>query len=112
MEGVDVLVVGGGSAGLSVSHELTGLGIEHVVLERGKVGQTWRDRWGSFCLVTPNWSVRLPGGAYAGDDPDGFIPLRPSPRCPRRRPASTRTRSRPVTAVATTWTCGRCEPGG
>ena len=74
MESVEVLVVGGGSAGLSVSHELTGLGIDHVVLERGRVGQTWRDRWDSFCLVTPNWSVRLPGGIYAGDDPDGFMP--------------------------------------
>ena len=74
MESVDVLVVGGGSAGLSVSHELAGLGIGHVVLERGRIGQTWRDRWDSFCLVTPNWSVRLPGGTYAGDDPDGFMP--------------------------------------
>ncbi len=74
MESVDVLVVGGGSAGLSVSHELAGLGIDHVVLERGRVGQTWRDRWDSFCLVTPNWSVRLPGGTYSGDDPDGFMP--------------------------------------
>jgi putative flavoprotein involved in K+ transport len=74
MESIDVLVVGGGSAGLSVSHELAGLGIDHVVLERGRIGQTWRDRWDSFCLVTPNWSVRLPGGAYAGDDPDGFMP--------------------------------------
>ncbi len=74
MERVDVLVVGGGSAGLAVSHELAGLGIGHVVLERGRIGQTWRDRWDSFCLVTPNWSVRLPGGEYAGDDPDGFMP--------------------------------------
>jgi Pyridine nucleotide-disulphide oxidoreductase len=74
MERVDVLVVGGGSAGLSVGHELTSLGVEHVVLERGRIGQTWRDRWDSFCLVTPNWSVQLPGGAYAGDDPDGFLP--------------------------------------
>ena len=74
MEHVDVLVVGGGSAGLSISHELASLGIDHVVLERGRIGQTWRDRWESFCLVTPNWSVRLPGGAYAGDDPDGFMP--------------------------------------
>jgi putative flavoprotein involved in K+ transport len=74
MESVDVLVVGGGSAGLSVSHELASLGIAHVVLERRRIGQTWRDRWDSFCLVTPNWSVRLPGGAYAGDDPDGFMP--------------------------------------
>jgi putative flavoprotein involved in K+ transport len=74
MDSVHVLVVGGGSAGLAVSHELTGLGIGHVVLERGRIGQTWRDRWDSFCLVTPNWSVRLPGGAYAGDDPDGYMP--------------------------------------
>ena len=67
-------VVGGGQAGLAVSHELTALGVEHVVLERRRVGQTWRDRWDSFCLVTPNWSVQLPGGAYDGDDPDGFMP--------------------------------------
>lgn len=74
MERVDVLVVGGGSAGLSTSHELSGRGIDHVVLERGRVGQGWRDRWDSFCLVTPNWTMRLPGGEYAGDDPDGFMP--------------------------------------
>jgi Pyridine nucleotide-disulphide oxidoreductase len=44
------------------------------VLERGRVGQTWRDRWDSFCLVTPNWTVQLPGYAYDGADPDGFMP--------------------------------------
>jgi putative flavoprotein involved in K+ transport len=44
------------------------------VLERGRVGQTWRDLWNSFCLVTPNWSVRLPAHPYDGDDPDGFMP--------------------------------------
>ena len=73
-ERIEVVVVGGGQAGLAVSHQLTALGVEHLVLERGRVGQTWRDRWDSFCLVTPNWSVQLPGGAYAGDDPDGFMP--------------------------------------
>jgi putative flavoprotein involved in K+ transport len=72
-ERVDVAVVGGGQAGLAVSHELTALGVEHLVLERGQVGQTWRDRWDSFCLVTPNWSVQLPGGSYVGDDPDGYM---------------------------------------
>ncbi|MEO8476242.1 MAG: NAD(P)-binding domain-containing protein [Actinomycetota bacterium] len=74
MERVDVAVVGGGQAGLATSHELAARGVDHVVLERGRVGQTWRDRWDSFCLVTPNWSLRLPGGAYAGDDPDGYLP--------------------------------------
>ncbi len=73
MERVDVAVVGAGQAGLSTSHELTRLGVEHVVLERGRVAQTWRDRWDSFCLVTPNWSILLPGGHYDGRDPDGYL---------------------------------------
>src|ERR1700716_1029370 len=71
---VDVVIVGAGQAGLSLSHELTQAGVEHVVLERGRVGQSWRGRWDSFCLVLPNWSVRLPGGQPAGDDPDAFMP--------------------------------------
>lgn len=70
----DVVVIGGGQAGLAASHELTAAGIGHVVLERGRAGQSWRDRWDSFCLVTPNWTIALPGGAYEGDDPDGFLP--------------------------------------
>jgi putative flavoprotein involved in K+ transport len=71
---VTVVVVGAGQAGLAVSRELAVAGVEHTVLERGRVGQTWRGRWDSFCLVTPNWSVRLPGQPYDGDDPDGFMP--------------------------------------
>jgi putative flavoprotein involved in K+ transport len=74
MSRTEVVVVGAGQAGLAVSHELSGAGVEHVVLERGRVGQTWRGRWDSFCLVTPNWSVRLPGHPYDGDDPDGYMP--------------------------------------
>ena len=74
MEGIGAAVVGAGQAGLAISHHLTRLGIEHAVLERGRVAQTWRDRWESFCLVTPNWSVQLPGYAYDGTDPDGFMP--------------------------------------
>ncbi len=69
----DVVIVGAGQAGLSVSHELAVAGIEHVVLERGRVGEAWRGRWDSFCLVIPNWTVQLPGGRYRGDDPDGFM---------------------------------------
>lgn len=74
MERVDVAVVGGGPAGLAASHELTRVGVEHLVLERGRVAQTWRGRWDSFCLVTPNWTVQLPGYHYDGADPDGFMP--------------------------------------
>lgn len=67
------IVIGAGPAGLAVSYELQRVGMDHVVLERGRVGQSWRDRWDSFCLVTPNWYLQLPGGAYAGEDPDGFM---------------------------------------
>jgi len=70
---IDVVVVGAGQAGLSVSYELTAAGVEHVVLERGLVGQTWRGRWDSFSLVTPNATIGLPGGTYRGDDPSGFL---------------------------------------
>ena len=70
---VDVVIVGAGQAGLSLSHELAAAGVEHIVLERGRVGETWRGRWDSFCLVIPNWTVQLPGGRYRGDDPDGFM---------------------------------------
>ena len=71
---IDVVVVGAGQAGLAVSRELAQAGIAHVVLERGQVGQTWRGRWESFCLVTPNWFLQLPGQPYDGGDPDGFMP--------------------------------------
>lgn len=70
------MVVGGGQAGLSTSWHLTGRGVEHVVLERGRVGQTWRaERWDSFVLNTPNWAQQLPGFAYDGPAPDAFAPL-------------------------------------
>jgi putative flavoprotein involved in K+ transport len=71
---VDVVIVGAGQAGLATSHELTEAGVEHVLLEQDTVASAWRRRWDSFCLVTPNATIRLPGGEYAGDDPDGFLP--------------------------------------
>ncbi|HEX6843927.1 MAG TPA: NAD(P)-binding domain-containing protein [Actinomycetota bacterium] len=74
MERVRVAVVGGGQAGLATSAELARAGLEHVVLERQRVGQSWRDRWDSFCLVTPNWTMHLPDHPYDGDDPDGYVP--------------------------------------
>src|SRR6266567_4065057 len=72
----DVVVVGAGQAGLATSYYLTQAGMDHVVLEAGRVAETWRSRrWDSFCLVTPNWSVQLPGAPYAGREPDGYMPL-------------------------------------
>lgn len=52
---IDSVVVGGGQAGLSVSWHLKRAGREHLVLDRGRIGDTWRGRWDSFRLVTPNW---------------------------------------------------------
>jgi putative flavoprotein involved in K+ transport len=70
----DVLVIGAGQAGLAMSHCLSELDIEHVVLDRGRIGQRWRhDGWDSLRLLTPNWMTRLPGYQYRGDDPDGFM---------------------------------------
>lgn len=66
-------MIGGGQAGLAVSHELLAAGVEHVVLERAAVAQAWRQRWDSFTLVTPNWTLDLPGRPYAGDDPEGHV---------------------------------------
>jgi putative flavoprotein involved in K+ transport len=70
----DVVVVGGGQAGLSMSYCLKQLGVDHVVLEKHRIAHEWRERrWDSFCLVTPNWQCRLPGFPYAGPDPNGFM---------------------------------------
>src|SRR5579872_5573181 len=57
-----------------MSHCLSERSIDHVVLERGEVANSWRrERWDSLRLLTPNWQCRLPGHAYGGDDPDGFM---------------------------------------
>src|SRR5690606_9585677 len=71
---VDVVVIGAGHSGLAVSHELTARSIAHVVLERGGVANSWcRERWDSLRLLTPNWLSRLPGYAWSGADPDGYM---------------------------------------
>jgi putative flavoprotein involved in K+ transport len=68
------VVLGGGQSGLAMSHCLSARSIDHVVLERNEVANSWRrDRWDSLRLLTPNWQCRLPGHAYDGDDPDGFM---------------------------------------
>ena len=70
---ITAVVIGGGQAGLATSFELSRRGIDHVVLERGQVGNSWRtERWDSLRLLTPNWLSRLPGYEYAGEfDPKG-----------------------------------------
>jgi len=67
------VIIGAGHAGLAMSRCLSERGIDHVVLERGEVANSWkRERWDSLRLLTPNWQSRLPGYAYQGDDPDGY----------------------------------------
>jgi putative flavoprotein involved in K+ transport len=76
MTRIPTVVIGAGHAGLAVSKLLTEQRIEHVVLERGEIANTWRtERWDSLRLLTPNWQTRLPGLAYDGDDPDGFMTM-------------------------------------
>jgi len=56
---------------------LTKHSIDHVVLERGELANSWRtERWDSLRLLTPNWQSRLPGYGYEGNDPDGFRTMR------------------------------------
>ena len=72
---VETIVVGGGQAGLAASYYLSQAGRPHFVLERSsQAAHAWRkERWDSFTLVTPNWTLRMPGAEYAGESPDGFL---------------------------------------
>ncbi len=73
---IPTVVIGAGHAGLSVSKLLTERDVDHVVVERGEVANTWRtERWDSLRLLTPNWQTRLPGFEYDGDDPYGFMTM-------------------------------------
>ncbi|MFF5229782.1 NAD(P)-binding domain-containing protein [Dactylosporangium sp. NPDC000521] len=73
---VTTVVIGAGHAGLAASHFLRERSIDHVVLERGEVANSWRrERWDSLRLLTPNWLTRLPGFAYDGADPDGYMTM-------------------------------------
>ncbi len=76
MKRVTAVVIGAGHAGLAMSHHLARHGIDHVVLERGEVANAWRhERWESLRLLTPNWQCRLPGQAYTGPEPEGFMSM-------------------------------------
>jgi putative flavoprotein involved in K+ transport len=76
MEYIETVIVGGGQAGLATSYHLTQNGREHLIMEQApQAAHVWRDeRWDSFTLVTPNWSLKLPGAKYNGPEPNGFMP--------------------------------------
>ena len=77
MPDTTTVIVGAGHCGLAMSHCLAARSIDHVVLERGEVANSWRtQRWDSLRLLTPNWMTRLPGYAYRGADPDGYLSAR------------------------------------
>lgn len=70
------IIIGAGQSGLAMSRHLSARSIDHVVIERGEVANSWQtERWDSLRLLTPNWQSRLPGYAYDGDDPDGFMAM-------------------------------------
>lgn len=76
MKRTNTVIIGGGQAGLAMSHSLARRGIDHLILERGRVAERWRsERWDSLRLLTPNWMSRLPGWSYQGPDPDGYMTM-------------------------------------
>jgi putative flavoprotein involved in K+ transport len=76
IERITTVVIGAGHAGLVISRVLAEHSVDHVVLERGEVANSWRrERWDSLRLLTPNWQSRLPGYPYSGPDPDGFLTI-------------------------------------
>lgn len=73
---VDVVVIGAGHSGLAMSRYLSLKSIDHVVLERGEIANSWKtERWDSLKLLTPNWQSRLPGFEYSGQDRDAYMSM-------------------------------------
>jgi putative flavoprotein involved in K+ transport len=73
VEKVGTLIIGGGQAGLTMSHRLKQRGLPHLVLERSRIAERWRsERWDGLKFQFPNWSVRLPDFPFAHSDPDAF----------------------------------------
>ncbi len=77
---IDALIIGAGQAGLAMSHCLSRRAVDHVVLERGRIGERWlSERWPGLRLLTPNWMMRLPGPAPSLDAPRDFLKARAFP---------------------------------
>ena len=76
MQHLNTIIIGGGQSGLATSYYLQQQQVEHVVFEQAaQAGNAWRNsRWDSFSLLTPNWTLQMPGAEYQGNDPDGFLP--------------------------------------
>ncbi|MDA5092793.1 NAD(P)-binding domain-containing protein [Aliiroseovarius sp. KMU-50] len=76
MKRSNTVIIGAGQTGLAMSRELSKRSINHVILERGKIANSWRkERWDSLRLLTPNWMNGLPGAPYLGRDPEGYMPV-------------------------------------
>ena len=74
MNYVTTIIIGAGQAGLAMSENLADRSIDHVLIERGQVANSWKtQRWDSLSLLTPNWQSRLPGYSYEGNDPNGYM---------------------------------------
>ncbi len=73
LEEIEVVVVGGGQAGIAMSEHLSDRRVPHVVLERSRVAERWRsERWDSLVTNGPVWHDRFPGLEFTGLDPEDF----------------------------------------
>ncbi len=76
MNSVTTLIIGAGQSGLAMSKHLTDRSIDHVLIERGEIANSWqKERWDSLRLLTPNWQSRLPGSGNQGSNPDGYMTM-------------------------------------
>jgi putative flavoprotein involved in K+ transport len=73
---VTTIIIGAGHSGLAMSWHLSALSIDHLIIERGEIANSWRtERWDSLRLLTPNWQSRLPGFSYGGQDQHGYMTM-------------------------------------
>ena len=74
IEEAEVIVVGGGQAGIAMSEHLSNAGVPHVILERGRIAEKWRSgRWDSLVANGPAWHDRFPGLEFS-TAPGTFVP--------------------------------------
>lgn len=110
MKHTNTVIIGGGQAGLAMSHCLVARGIDNVILERGRIAERWRsERWDSLRLLSPNWMARLPGYRYEGDEPDSFMTM---PQFTRYLEAYASSFEAPVQSNTTVTSVERTDTGG